>query len=408
MTRTLDFRLLNDFQRGFPLVSAPFAAMGERLGVAEEAVMAALCRLQQEGGVSRVGPVFAPGRLGASTLAALAVPASHLEDVAALISARPEVNHNYLREHRYNLWFVAAAADRVRLGEVLDDIGRETGCRVISLPLVDEYHIDLGFDLAGGAKHMAAYVPRAGESACALPNHQSREATHDASLARLRERGGGVRENGHGAGLHDIDSYRHARSFQDKLVAALQGGLEVVAHPFKKVAEAAGLSEDMALSMIGEMLDSGIIKRFGVVVRHHELGYRANAMCVWDVPDGEVAALGTRLAAEPAVTLCYRRQRALPGWPYNLFCMIHGRERAEVESERAAIAARHGLDGFDHEILFSLRRFKQCGARYAATNTRDLPLGPPMKVLVNQPLTPSPSPSRGEGSVVSRRSRLSR
>jgi DNA-binding Lrp family transcriptional regulator len=407
MTSSLDFRLLNDFQRGFPLVSAPFAAMGERLGVAEEAVMAALSRMQQEGGVSRVGPVFAPGRIGASTLAALAAPAAQLEAVAALISARPEVNHNYLREHRYNLWFVAAAPDRARLGDVLDDIGRETGCRVISLPLVDEYHIDLGFDLAGGAnrhvfekpppsmkamsvslsspplspegrgerreslrdfygKHLAAYVPRARESACALP------------------------------------------LFQDRLVAALQGGLEIVPRPFARVAGAAGLSEPMALAMIEDMLDSGIIKRFGVVVRHHELGYRANAMCVWDVPDDEVAAFGAGLAAEPAVTLCYRRQRALPGWPYNLFCMIHGREREEVESQRAAIAQRHGLDRFDHEILFSLRRFKQCGARYAATNAHDLPLAPPMKVLVNQPLTPNPSPSRGEGSVESRLRRLSR
>jgi DNA-binding Lrp family transcriptional regulator len=326
MTSSLDFRLLNDFQRGFPLVSAPFAAIGERLGVPEEAVMAALSRLQEAGGVSRVGPVFAPGRIGASTLAALAVPAAQLEAVATLISARPEVNHNYLREHYYNLWFVAAASDRARLAEVLDDISRETGYRVISLPLVDEYHIDLGFDLAGGAKHLAAYVPQARESACALP------------------------------------------LFQDRLVAALQGGLEIVTHPFAQVAGAAGLSEPVALAMIEDMLDSGVIKRFGVVVRHHELGYRANAMCVWNVPDEDVADFGARLAAEPAVTLCYRRQRSLPGWPYNLFCMIHGRQREEVESQRAAIARRHGLDSFEHEILFSLRRFKQCGARYAATD----------------------------------------
>ena len=327
MTSSLDFRLLNEFQRSFPLVSAPFAAIGERLGVTEEEAMAALRCLQEEGGVSRVGPVFAPGRLGASTLAALAAPTVHLERVAALISARPEVNHNYLREHRYNLWFVAAAPDRRRLGEVLEDIAVETGCRVISLPLLDEYHIDLGFDLAGGAKHLAEYTPRARESVCAQT------------------------------------------LYQDRLVAALQGGLEIVAHPFAKVAQAVGLSESMALAMIGEMLDSGIIKRFGVVVRHHELGYRANAMCVWDVPDDDVAAFGALLAAEPAVTLCYRRERSLPSWPFNLFCMIHGREREEVESQRAAIAERYGLDSFDHEILFSLRRFKQCGARYAATST---------------------------------------
>ncbi len=324
MTSSLEFRLLNDFQRGFPLEIAPFAALGARLGVTEEEVIAALARLQLEGGVSRVGAVFAPGRIGASTLAAVAVSAARLEQVAALISARPEVNHNYLREHRYNLWFVATASSQGRLAQALGDIAGETGCRVISLPLMDEYHIDLGFDLNGGAKHLAEYVPRKQEPV-------------------------GVQA------LH-----------QDALVAALQGGLDIVPRPFARLADKAGLAEPVVLAMIADMLEVGIIKRFGVVVRHHELGYRANAMCVWDVPDGLVSEMGGLLAAEPAVTLCYRRQRSLPGWPYNLFCMIHGREREEVEGLRAAMAARHGLDAYAHEILFSLRRFKQCGARYAA------------------------------------------
>ncbi|MDD5298438.1 MAG: Lrp/AsnC family transcriptional regulator [Rhodocyclaceae bacterium] len=365
MSTSLDFRLLNDFQRDFPLVVAPFAAVGQQLGVAEEEVIAALARLQAAGGVSRVGPVFAPGRIGASTLAAVAVPAAQLERVASLISARPEVNHNYLREHRYNLWFVATAPDRARLGTALEDIGREAGCQVISLPLVDEYHIDLGFDLSGGANRHGFGRPPGSEKTVSL----------SLSPPPLSPRGRGEPLES----LRDLHG-RHLAEyvpreggpcalplFQDRLVAALQGGLDIVPRPFARVAEATGLSEAVALAMIADMRDSGIIKRFGVVVRHHELGYRANAMCVWDVPDEEVSALGALLAAEPAVTLCYRRQRALPGWRYNLFCMIHGREREEVESQRVALARRHGLDAYPHEILFSLRRFKQCGARYAAS-----------------------------------------
>lgn len=329
MTSSLEFRLLNEFQRGFPLESAPFAALGARLGVAEEEVIAALARLQSEGGVSRVGAVFAPGRIGASTLAALAAPAARLEQVAALISARPEVNHNYLREHRYNLWFVATASSQARLAQALEDIGRETGCRVMSLPLMDEYHIDLGFDLNGGAKHLAEYLPQARAGIAVLPLHQ------------------------------------------DALVAALQGGLEIVPRPFARLADKAGLTESVVLAMIGDMLEAGIIKRFGVVVRHHELGYRANAMCVWDVPDVAVSDFGQLLAAEPAVTLCYRRRRALPGWPYNLFCMIHGQDREEVRGKVRQLVQCCGLEDIAHSVLFSRRRFKQRGAHYRNAAERE-------------------------------------
>ncbi|HQA12004.1 MAG TPA: Lrp/AsnC family transcriptional regulator, partial [Zoogloea sp.] len=105
---TLDFRLLNDFQRGFPLLAEPWAALGEQLGCSADAVLARLAALQAEAKISRVGPVFAPNRIGASTLAAMAVPVADLPRVAALVSAFAGVNHNYRREHRYNLWFVAS------------------------------------------------------------------------------------------------------------------------------------------------------------------------------------------------------------------------------------------------------------------------------------------------------------
>jgi DNA-binding Lrp family transcriptional regulator len=104
-----------------------------------------------------------------------------------------------------------------------------------------------------------------------------------------------------------------------------------------------------------------MIKRFGVVVRHHELGYRANAMVVFDLPDGVVDGIGARLAEEPGVTLCYRRRRSPPDWPYNLYCMVHGRSREEA---RPVIERLAELAGIPATVLFSTRRFKQCGARY--------------------------------------------
>jgi DNA-binding Lrp family transcriptional regulator len=143
----LQQHLLNDFQRDLPLTPTPYLEIAGALGVDEEAVLATLESLQTGGVISRVGPVFAPNRLGASTLAAVAVPPERLEDVAELVNTYAEVNHNYEREHRYNLWFVLTAADEQRLKEVLGQIEAATGLRVLSLPLLEEFHIDLGFPL---------------------------------------------------------------------------------------------------------------------------------------------------------------------------------------------------------------------------------------------------------------------
>jgi DNA-binding Lrp family transcriptional regulator len=143
----LERHLLNDFQDGFPLVERPYAAVAERLGVDEQQVIDLLKGLQADGFVSRVGPVFRPNRVGASTLAAMAVPVERLPEIAELVSAYPEVNHNYEREHAFNLWFVATAADRKRLDEVLREIEQRSGLQVLDLPMVEDYFINLGFPL---------------------------------------------------------------------------------------------------------------------------------------------------------------------------------------------------------------------------------------------------------------------
>jgi DNA-binding Lrp family transcriptional regulator len=140
-------RLLNDYQRCLPLSDAPFADMARELGVGEQTVLDTLANLKARGFISRVGPVFAPRRLGASTLAAMSVPPERLEAVAALVSACAEVNHNYEREHRFNLWFVVTAPDEAGVARVLEDLRYRTGLAVLDLPLEQDYHIDLGFPL---------------------------------------------------------------------------------------------------------------------------------------------------------------------------------------------------------------------------------------------------------------------
>lgn len=154
----------------------------------------------------------------------------------------------------------------------------------------------------------------------------------------------------------------------DRLViAAIIDGLPLNSRPFKTVGERVGLGEEQVIEALTRMRDSGIIKRFGLIVHHHELGYRANAMTVWDIPDDRVEAVGRCFGKFEFVTLCYRRPRRLPDWPYNLFSMVHGRERAVVLQQVDQLASACGLENVGRDVLFSTRRFKQCGARYGGT-----------------------------------------
>lgn len=154
-----------------------------------------------------------------------------------------------------------------------------------------------------------------------------------------------------------------------KLIALIQDGLPLVQRPYEAVADALGIDESQLIAQLRGLIEAGTIRRFGVVVRHKELGYRANAMVVWDVPDDRVAKLGRRLSEFDCVTLCYRRARRLPLWPYNLFCMIHGRDKDTVRNRIEVITRDAGLLGMRRDILFSGRRFKQRGARYLAIDS---------------------------------------
>ena len=150
----LEQHLLNDFQQDMSLSATPYADMAKQLGVSEEEVLKSMLSLQDNGVVSRVGPVFRPNRIGVSTLAAMAVPAAKLECTARIISAFPEVNHNYERDHQYNLWFVVTASSEEHLDIVLYEIEQHTEQKLMSLPMLDDYFIDLGFTLTANPKQV--------------------------------------------------------------------------------------------------------------------------------------------------------------------------------------------------------------------------------------------------------------
>ena len=307
--------LANAWQRGFPLQPRPFREIAERAGLPESTVLAHFSRMEQQGVIDRIGPVFRPNTVGASSLAAMAVPPARLEAVAAFVSGQPGVNHNYEREHRYNLWFVATAASAAEVQWTLSCIEYGTGIAVLRLPLVEEFHIDLGFDLDTGM------APRTGTPRPAGPPSEE----------------------------------------ERRLAAAVAGGLPLVERPYQAVARALGLSEEEVLALLAKMLAEGSIRRIGAVIRHRRLGYESNAMAVWDVPDRQVCEIGRALGRDPRVSLCYRRARALPHWPYNLYCMVHGKARASVLEKLASMEA---VKAFPSAVLFSTRCFSQRAAQY--------------------------------------------
>jgi len=323
----IEQRLINEFQHHFPCVEHPYQAIATTLGVTEPEVLEKLARLKTAGVISRIGPVFAPGRVGCSTLAALAVPTDEFLKTARWISALPETNHNYEREDTFNLWFVITAPDQKHLAATIERIQKACPFPLLTLPLLEQFHIDLGFDLSGlQTRH------------CQSPNHGNQPGVLPLQMT----------------------------AEQCELVGKLQAGIPIVPDPYTALWPDDLAKARSALKQIREWKNTGVIKRFGVVVRHHELGYRENAMVVWDVPDEAVRTLGAQAARIPAVTLCYRRPRQMPEWPYNLFCMIHGKDRLVVEQTIADLGRETGLAAYPTKVLFSKQRFKQQGARYVS------------------------------------------
>ena len=313
--------LLDNWQRDFPLCQRPYANLGRSFDLSEAEVISVLSECQEDGRLSRVGAVIKPNSVGASTLAAMAVPEERMEEVADLVNAEPGVNHNYEREHDLILWFVVTAPDAAALAATLERIARTTGFKVVDLPLECAYHIDLGFPLdgRGNARRGAGSAPHRAE-----PDEDDR-----------------------------------------RLLAEIEDGLPLAPRPYAEIALRLGWKEEEVLSRLAALHEAGIISRFGCIVRHRSLGFTANAMVAWNVPDHRVDTAGALVACHNIVSLCYRRTRRPPVWGHNLFAMIHGRERGEVKAAIESVTLASGLAEVDRDILFSRRCFKQRGARYS-------------------------------------------
>lgn len=351
-------RALNNYQRNFPLISRPFAQIGQELGLNESETLKLFENLKNK--ISRIGPVFKPNTIGASTLAAMQVPQERLTEVANYVSSLPEVNHNYEREHVINLWFVVTAPNTDRLMQILKQIEAHTYIPVHDLRLEEEFRIDLGFDL----EEQSSFQIKEPSFPLALGSEVTNGLNSKNNFVPVSE----VDSTNKSNLINNSGSDKVCSEFINQLIPKIEKGLPLTETPYQSIAEQLNTSEEQVLQTLQFLLSQGQIRRFGVVVKHRELGYNSNAMVVWNIPDDVVTHLGHKIVSHPDlrfVSLCYKRKKSIPDWPYNFYFMIHGKSRDSVTTNLNFLIDQMQMQNFKHRILFSTQCFKQKGARYS-------------------------------------------
>ncbi|QUS58544.1 Lrp/AsnC family transcriptional regulator [Pseudovibrio brasiliensis] len=316
----IDLVLVDKWQHNFPLVPKPFNLIARETGVDALDAISSYERLVTSGVISRIGAVLAPNTVSASCLAAVSAPPHFVETAAQIINDEPGVNHNYLRENDLNIWFVVVERDRATLEATLARIEQNTNLVVHAFRMEKAFHLDLGFSLT--EQRLEKKTP-------VLP-------PVDMSVLEPGDIG---------------------------LLEKLSDGIPLSDRPFLRIALKLGRSETSVLERLKVLQDAGIIRRFGVVVRHRSIGYKANAMSVWNVRDEHIDDVGAMFSADPMVSLCYQRNREMPLWPYNLYTMTHANSREEaleVINRLSTMATQHVMSS---DVLFSTKCFKQRGAR---------------------------------------------
>ena len=319
----LDRTLLEQLQARFPLVPRPYSALAQDLGLKEPQVLERIQRLKAARIIREISAIFDTRRLGyQSTLVAFHVPDGTLEEAAAQVSAHSGVSHNYARPHHYNLWFTLAVPPGKSLVPAIELMARQAGVEDwLNLPALRVFKIKTHFRMVqgGGAKISA---------------EPARSEMDDRTFTTA-----------------DIP-----------IVRALQKDLGLVPRPFAEPARWLGAGEIELLSTARELQTAGVMRRFGAVLRHRKVGYTANGMACWVVPQSKIEETGRRAAEYPQVSHCYQRPTHPPRWPYSLFTMIHGQNKDKVEAVVAQLAQETGIEPY--EVLYSTREFKKERVRY--------------------------------------------
>ncbi len=327
---TLERHFINNYQGNFPLQERPFKTIAKQLNSNENLLIETVKQLKAKKLLTRFGPLYDAARLGGGlTLTAIIVPEERYQSVTELVNAYPEVAHNYRREHELNMWFVLATETPVEIIQTLSSIEKTTGLTVYNFPKQQEFYIGLWLHLSADGNHTTVSVPLQEETDTAVKNES----------------------------LDDIDR---------KLINLTQTGFAIEHSPYQKIANELGITQQEVIQRLNNMLSNGIIRRIGAVPNHYRLGLTANGMTVWEVDENKIFELGNLIGQLDFVSHCYQRPRHLPMWRYNLFAMVHGANKNEVNKKVKQIEAVLGKNCKAHETLFSSAILKKTGLRLAA------------------------------------------
>ncbi len=313
--------LLEEIQLNIPLVSHPYAHIGKRCRMSEEVVIEKLRHFLKQGIIRELSAIFNSAALGyKSTLVAVRAEEDDITTVAERINSHPGVSHNYLRDNDYNIWFTLTVQQSYdfenEIGKLFDGIDT---VKYIILPAIKTFKIGVHFPLTGRQLYQT--------------NHALSQHKKSITLSE----------------------------FDRKLVVLLQKGLPIVKTPWQEIAMKLRTEEQSLLSHISKLKKTGVIKRISAVLRHRKIGFHANGMACFRVPEDRIVEAGRCLAEYREISHCYQR-KTYPEWQYSLFAMVHKRERSECLPLIEEMAMK--IKSKDYLALFSIKEFKKERVKY--------------------------------------------
>ena len=320
----LDKEILNEIQWTFPLVSKPYDAIAKKFNTTPQVIKERLIELKKSGILRQLSAIFDTRKLGyKSSLVAMEIEPEKLEFIANQINRHPGVSHNYERNHQFNLWFTLAVPPGSDLKTEVDKFSKLSGIKKTRLlPTIQLFKIGVKLDMVEEKKHDVK------------PSEEKKKIKNEKFIPT------------------ELDK---------EFIRQLQKDLEITDRPFLRAAENLGLSEEQVFQKLKHYEEIGVMRRFAAILRHRDVGFIANGMIVWKVPEDRINEVGEKLGAFPQVSHCYQRP-VYADWPYNVFSMIHCKSEEEAHEMSKTIQKQIGVE--DYKILFSAREFKKTRVEY--------------------------------------------
>ena len=326
LTKT-EQHILQIIQADFPLTAKPYEAIGKSIGRTEHEVIEILRSLKKRNIIRQISAIFNAQFLGfTSALVSFQIQAQHLDTAAAIISAHPGVSHNYQREHRFNLWFTLSVPEKVDRKQHVQKLAELTSCtHYLYLPGLRTFKRRVQFDMNTHLKNPMVLS----QTSEVLPE-MSRKITLPIGI-------------------------------QYGIMSELQKDLPLSPTPFTDIAKRFQVEEDLFFHFLHDLKTSQKMSRFAGILKHRSLGFTANAMVVWNIPDSTILPFGEYAATYQAISHCYERV-TYPEWPYNIYTMIHGASRDDTQKVIDELSAQFDMKSY--EILYSCKEYKKQRINY--------------------------------------------